>query len=134
MVAPGTVIPPRYFDVSQLSKYQRGPHCANLMHLGLVQFQSTSWQWISFLPLPHAGEGIDPSLESCLIVHYLGPQLKRRISSISAGLGGRLFVTVEMNSSLDTESSGLKRRSNARVVQGLPLIPAPQAEPAKWVG
>src|SRR5438552_10954656 len=35
MVAPGTVIPPRYFDVSQLSQYQRGPHCANLMHLGL---------------------------------------------------------------------------------------------------
>src|SRR5947208_7868399 len=105
-----------------------------------MQFRSTSWQSISFLPLPHAGEGrgegerIDPSLESCLIVHYLSPRLERKISSISAGLGGRLFVTVEMNSSLDTESSGLKRRSNARVVQGLPLIPAPQAEPAKWVG
>src|SRR5262249_653171 len=36
MVESCTVMPPRYLDVVlQLSKYQRGRHCANLMHLGL---------------------------------------------------------------------------------------------------
>jgi integrase len=35
MVEPGTVSPPRYLDGVALSKYQRGPHCANLLHLGL---------------------------------------------------------------------------------------------------
>src|SRR5215813_3580871 len=37
MVESCTVTSPRYLDVVlQLSKYQRGRHCANLMHLGLV--------------------------------------------------------------------------------------------------
>src|SRR5262249_29895200 len=37
MVESCTVMPPRYLDVVlQLSKYQRGRHCANLMHLGLA--------------------------------------------------------------------------------------------------
>src|SRR5215813_10043535 len=38
MVESCTVTSPRYLDVVlQLSKYQRGRHCANLMHLGLEQ-------------------------------------------------------------------------------------------------
>jgi hypothetical protein len=37
MVEPGTVSPPRYLDGVALSKYQRGPHCANLLHLGLAR-------------------------------------------------------------------------------------------------
>src|SRR5215813_5386924 len=38
MVESCTVTSPRYLDVVlQLSKYQRGRHCANLMHLGLGQ-------------------------------------------------------------------------------------------------
>ena len=35
MVAPGTGSPPGISTVSQLSKYQRGLHCANLLHPGL---------------------------------------------------------------------------------------------------
>jgi hypothetical protein len=35
MVAPGTGSPPGISNVSQLSKYQRDLHCANLLHPGL---------------------------------------------------------------------------------------------------
>jgi hypothetical protein len=63
-----------------------------------------------------------------------GPRLKRTGSRrISAGLGGT-SATAAMNASRASASSGLKRRSKARVVEGLPLMPAPQAEPAKCAG
>jgi hypothetical protein len=47
---------------------------------------------------------------------------------------GRDVGDAAMNSSRSSASSGLLRRSNARVVEGLPLMPAPHAEPAKCAG
>ena len=49
------------------------------------------------------------------------------------GFGGTSEIACT-KSSRDFVSSGLYRFSNAMVLEGLPLMPAPQAEPAKCPG
>ena len=56
-------------------------------------------------------------------------KLRKRPASTTPGkVGGKVLGVKPRN------QEGMKRFSNAIVVVGLPLIPAPHAEPAKWAG
>src|SRR5205814_6525492 len=61
------------------------------------------------------------------------PRLSARISSISAGFGCTC-ASASTNACFGSESIGLKRFSNAIVLEALPLMPAPHDEPEKWPG
>jgi hypothetical protein len=58
------------------------------------------------------------------------PWFASRMLSISAGFGGT-SASASTNSSLEHERSGFQRFSKAIVLDGFPLIPEPQADPAK---
>src|SRR5205823_3680566 len=58
------------------------------------------------------------------------PRLKARTRSISAGLGGT-SETASMNPCLSSDSIEFQRFSNASVLVGFPLRPAPHTEPEK---
>jgi hypothetical protein len=62
--------------------------------------------------------------------HAACPRFQRRMASESAGLGGIPSLIRATNSSRPSERAGFQRFSNPIVVEGLPLIPAPQADPA----
>ena len=61
------------------------------------------------------------------------PRFARRIRSIPAGWGGT-STSAATNSSFGRVSIGFQRFSKPIVLDGLPLSPAPQAEPAKCAG
>ena len=103
----------------------------------------------SLHPDHRADEGIDEDEQrelrevlaqaeaNCRRVHAAGssaPRLARKIASISAGFGGT-SASASTNSPRDLRrGSGFHRFSKAMVLDGLPLIPAPQTEPEKWPG
>src|SRR5262245_36757994 len=61
------------------------------------------------------------------------PRLAARISSIAAGFGGT-SASALTNASRFMASIGFHRRSNASVLVGFPLSPAPQTDPEKCPG
>src|SRR5205814_8280783 len=60
-------------------------------------------------------------------------RLKRITRSISGGFAGT-SARASTKASRDSDSIGFQRFSNAIVLDGLPLMPAPQTEPAKCAG
>src|SRR5262249_15545473 len=77
-----------------------------------------------------------PTVDTCrrhTRVSTVVPRLNARISSISSGFGGT-SANDSTNASRSRDNIGFQRRSNAMVLVGLPLRPAPQTDPEKWPG